>query len=451
MESGQDETRSRRRFLATALGVGTVGLAGCSGVNPSGQTGDGDEDTANGGENGQDNRSEPSGNGQENGTENNTGNESNGQPNGGENGQPEDLLETVKILDGESQGLESLTLGDGDNATENAEIYIGIEGEQPARYMTQANTGVEAIAEALNAQGTVTPGKPDLMAQLNWENFNDIEEQVDTELQVTAQIPGEQETASIPITIQENGLDLEAMYKDNLAKRQEAIKNIPKTKNNYRNKFIDVENLIRIYDHYGIDIELVQATPLMNRFINNLDESTENLGPQDLSHKYKSSNPYEGAVVVRDFDTGLNPFETIFEGKIWKGMEDGRIIQYTGGEEFPQEFQDFLNGERPSIADETEGDEYIDWGFDETDYWNDNIILYHGLNLNGAIPGATSYEKYPIWSFPTIMLDPETGEFREKFFNSREGGENESVKWEVDPVHDYGLEPEQLERYQFAF
>ncbi len=440
----EDGQMWRRELLQTVGATGMAALAGCSGYGSDGPSGNGQEDGSGIGENGTpvnggSNETDP-GNGQQNGGEN-------GSENGGQDGQPEELLESAEILDGQEQKLESLTLGDGEDATTNAEIYLGIEGNGEAQYTSQTDTDLEKLAKALNQEGTVTPENPVQLAELNWQNLN--EEQVNTQLQATAQNQGGQVNASLPITVQEDSLNLQKIYEDNLAKREEAIQNTKKSKGNYKHSFTDLENLRKIADFYGLDLNVVNG-PVVFGVINDLDDSTRGLDSQDLSNIYTSSEPYDdGVMVSRNFTTGIDAFNTESEGFIWRGMGDGQIIQYTGGEEFPDTFEDFLAGDAPSIADETEGDEYTDWGFHETDVWEDNIVLFYGDNL--GIPGATSYEKFPIWSFNTIMMDPETGELRETFFNSQKNGEDEIV-WEADPVHDYrNLEPERLGGYQFSY
>jgi hypothetical protein len=157
--------------------------------------------------------------------------------------------------------------------------------------------------------------------------------------------------------------------------------------------------------------------------------------------------------VNRIFDKPIGEFTINSDIHHWYAFGDERLTDFLAppenSENPPEAFEDFLAGDAPSIADETEGDEYTDWGFHETDFWEDNIVLFYGDNL--GIPGATSYEKFPIWSFNTIMMDPETGELRETFFNSQKNGEDEIV-WEADSVHDYReLEPERLENSLYTF
>jgi hypothetical protein len=65
--------------------------------------------------------------------------------------------------------LSSLTLGDGENATTNAEIYLGVEGNGEAQYTSQTDTDLEQLAQPLNQEGTVTPEDPVKLAQLNWK------------------------------------------------------------------------------------------------------------------------------------------------------------------------------------------------------------------------------------------------------------------------------------------
>jgi len=448
MDEDYSRKTDRRRLLAV-LGTGATGfLAGCSGGDSGSQPSDDDNTTSNpepGDSTDNGNESSSSGNGAENTTEPEN---DNGTDDGG-TGEPENLLQAANILDGDRQVLSSLTLGDGENATTNAEIYLGIEGDGEAQYTVQTNTDLEQLAQALNQEGTVTPENPVQLAELNWENLNDIEEQVNTQLQATAQNQGGQVNASLPITVQEDSLNLQEMHEDNLAKRERAIQNTEKSKGNYSHSFTDLENLRKIADFYGVDLEIAREDELIN-FLNTAHESTDNLKPKDLSSKYISTEPYDnGTAVTREFNQSLDPFEIIYKDNTFVGFEDGRIVNFTIGEQFPQAFEEFLAGDAPSIADETEGDEYTDWGFHETDVWEDNIVLFYGENL--GIPGGREYEKFPIWSFNTIMMDPETGELRETFFNSQKNGEDEIV-WEADPVHDYrNLKPERLGGYQFSY
>lgn len=227
-----------------------------------------------------------------------------------------------------------------------------------------------------------------------------------------------------------------------------------KSKGNYRTGFTDFENLRKIANFHGLDIEILHGEALFKEIINPLHESTSNLSKENLRFKYTNGSYNEvglnGAAARREFDEELGSFEEQNGRTNWRSIGDNSLIQFDRFEEAdspqpPEAFEDFLAGDEPSIADET-GDEYTDWGFHETEFWNDNIMLAYDVTLSGSIPVGREKEKYPVWSNIAITLDPETGEFREQLLNSQEGG-----GWEVDPVHDYQLDPEQLERYTFSY
>jgi hypothetical protein len=136
-DSGQ--TNNRRRFLA-ALGTAAIGsLAGCSGDNSSDSTGDGGEDSVNGGENGV-----PE-NGNKNGQENTSNPAENGTPqNGGSN-------ETEPPTDnGGENGINETEPGNGNGQDEGGENGGDDLGEMLNQLETESHNVLEQSLNAVN-------------------------------------------------------------------------------------------------------------------------------------------------------------------------------------------------------------------------------------------------------------------------------------------------------------
>lgn len=168
-DSGQ--TNNRRRFLA-ALGTAAIGsLAGCSGDNLNGQTGNGGESTGNGGGNGVNNSEPPIDNGGENGGVNETEPPMNGVENGGSN-------ETESPTDnGGGDGMNETEPGNGNGQDESG----GNGGEDLGEMLNQLETESHNVLEenldlAIDDRIRVRLSQPlDKIADMIGEEYNLLE------------------------------------------------------------------------------------------------------------------------------------------------------------------------------------------------------------------------------------------------------------------------------------
>jgi hypothetical protein len=488
MGKDASQENNRRRFLA-ALGTAAIGsLAGCSGDD---QTGNGEENTGNGVENGV-NNSEPSNdnggdngsengtpqNGQDNGGENGPDDETgtggngqqnggengqeNGTENGGENGQPDALLEAAKILDGENQELDSLTLGDGENATTNAEIYVDADAETQTSYTAEITyTGeepgiAEEIEQIFDLEGEIQNGEQaTLIGEINYEQLKQqIDEEINAEIQVTveAEQTGEQETVKLPITLKEQNIDPEALRQRNLQNRQNFLRFVPQIQGKYEIYFEDIETMKAIADKHGV--ETTPEADTFYDFLHQQDESLEGLNYSDvivsgLFTIQDPENPDElVSVQTYIFEPEIDSFETVDEG----GYQAAYLLSHEdyphqlsliGGTDFPEVFIDVLENEHPDLSQEIE-DDNSEYRFMQTDAYQDGIVFNWGNSTRiNSLFSQKTVEPSDINAF---RYHPQDGTVTDEHWEWKEGSQEYvlSTQLERDDVGNtlYPLTPQ---------
>jgi len=444
------ERGEHRRVFIKTVGVGVTGmLAGCLGDDTD--TGGDDGDSTDGGadedkpSNAEDNGTDPDGNGEgdgvpENGGENGTGNETNpggnGQENGGEGDQPDELLEAARILDGEDQELDSITLGEENDAVTSQNLTLETEGTGEAEYTAQIEYNgeepgfAEELEQMLENTGEINIGEQINIGQLQYEQIkNQIQENTDANININIQQGETTEELSLDLEILADLLDAEKMKQTNDQNIQQAMKKVPHSPEGYSTlKFFDIENLRRVAEHYGIEYQ--EEDGLIDVVIQPLTEDTEDLDYTNMISDFGFRT--EGDVVYDDyariwfFDKDIGKFTGNFNGDkssstLKSFSDEGNYISRTVGS-FPDSLESFYADENhPSIL---EGGDYPLFEFEE---FEDDIVLK--FIVGAQFNTGSVFERVPMGNDPynnvnVVKYNPEDDNFTEEiwFYRENQGG-----------------------------
>ena len=382
-----------------------------------------------------------------------------------ENGGEDGLVEAVSILDGEDDIEDEFVMGFQRPLENELDLQIYAEGSGNANYSVELVDGSEIpedLAEEFYHEGELKLGEEFHVDTIEWSDVGpEIEGDHEAQLQVEVynEETGSQESVEIPVKVYDDTVriieeyadfDLEEMFETNLERREAALEGmrINDAEEEYRGYFRDFENIRKIYNHFGIDMEPITENAAIYYFRDELDFLPEEFSTEDRVFEYFDAsysapvtvNPNVRKMVVdKDLpevneDFMANEVPLIFKSK------QNVITRITGFDEVPERYEEFKDGEVPSMAANNSPEDYREFLFDDSEFWNNTLLIWN----KGIITGTGRKQAIQPSGYregvDTLEVRPD-GEIRGGLYALDEKGDD----WRR--VVDYNLSIEDLPGY----